>query len=164
MRASHPYLNVSGFAAKPASSLDRDRSIAEFDGAAGRSGRMTALLGAGVSIRELSRRIWKSTVADRLFGHAAEPGFYFLFALFPTLCCAGSILGLVARSAHQISDKLLEHLALVIPISALATVVVTFNETTAAATSGKLTFGSIAAIWPASGEAKAETRPRAPKS
>ncbi len=101
-------------------------------------------------IWELTLRIWKSTSADRVFGHAAELGFYFLFALFPTLLCGASILGLVARSAHQISDKLLEYLALVIPTSALASVLNTFNETTAAATSGKLTFGSIAAIWSAS--------------
>lgn len=98
----------------------------------------------------MARRIWKSTSTDRIFGHAAELGFYFLFALFPTLWCGASILGLVARSAHQISDKLLDYLALVIPTSALASVLNTFNETTAAATSGKLTFGSIAAIWSAS--------------
>jgi membrane protein len=104
----------------------------------------------GRPIWELVLRIWKSTSADRDFGHAAELGFYFLFALFPTLLCGASILGLAARSAHQISDKLLEYLALVIPTSALTSVLTTFNETTAAASSGKLTFGSIAAIWAAS--------------
>ena len=102
------------------------------------------------SLRELVLHTWKSILADRLFGHAAELGFYFLFALFPTLFCAGSILGFVARSAHQISDKLLEYLALVIPTSALSAVLSTFNETTSAASSGKLTFGSIATIWSAS--------------
>jgi membrane protein len=102
------------------------------------------------SVRDLVRRTWNAIIADQLFGHAAELGFYFLFSLFPTLFCAGSILGLAARSAHQISDKLLEYLALVIPTSALAAVLNTFNQTTAAASSGKLTFGSIAAIWSAS--------------
>jgi membrane protein len=104
----------------------------------------------GVATKELAVRVWKGLLADRVFGYAAELGFYFLFALFPTLFCAGSILGFVARSAHQISDRLLEYLALVIPTSALGTVLDTFNETTAAASSGKLTFGSIAAIWSAS--------------
>lgn len=101
-------------------------------------------------LRDLAVSLWRSIVADRLFGHAAELGFYFLFALFPTLFCAGSILGFLARSAHQISDKILEYLALVLPTSALATVLNTFNETTAAASSGKLTFGSIATVWSAS--------------
>jgi membrane protein len=103
-----------------------------------------------IATRELALQTWKSMIADRVFGHAAELGFYFLFALFPTLFCAGSILGLAARSAHQITDKLLEYLSLVIPTSALGTVLSTFNETTAAASSGKLTFGSIAAVWSAS--------------
>jgi membrane protein len=102
------------------------------------------------SLLTIVRRTWKAVLADRLFGHAAELGFYFLFALFPTLFCAGSILGFMARSAHQISDKLLDYLALVIPTSALGAVLNTFNETTTAASSGKLTFGSIAAIWSAS--------------
>jgi membrane protein len=85
-----------------------------------------------------------------LFGHAAELGFYFLFALFPTLLSASSILGMAARSANQIYTKLLNYLALVIPTAALGTVLATFNETSAAVTSGKLTFGLIAAIWSAS--------------
>jgi len=104
----------------------------------------------GVRIRDIAMRTWNSVIADRLFGHAAELGFYFLFALFPTLFCAGSLLGLAARSADQIYDRLLDYLALVLPTSALGTVLNTFNETTAAASSGKLTFGTIAAIWSAS--------------
>ena len=104
----------------------------------------------GVSFRVLVVRTWKAVIADRLFGHAAELGFYFLFALFPTLFCAGAILGLAARSADEIYNKLLGYLAVLIPTSALETVLETFNETTAAATRGKLTFGTIAAIWSAS--------------
>jgi membrane protein len=104
----------------------------------------------GISAGVIVERSWKSVIADHVFGHAAELGFYFLFALFPTLFCAGSILGLAARSADQIYDRLLDYLALVIPTSALGTVLETFNETAAAASSGKITFGSIAAIWSAS--------------
>lgn len=104
----------------------------------------------GIPLRLVAVRTWKSLLADRLFGHAAELGFYFLFALFPTLFSASSILGLAARSASQIYDRLLDYLALVIPTSALGTILSTFNETTAASTSGKITFGLIAAIWSAS--------------
>ena len=88
--------------------------------------------------------------ADRIFDRAAELGFYFLFALFPTLFSASSILGLAAKSGPAVYDKLLNYLALVIPSSALNTVLVTFNQTTAASTSGKVTFGLIASIWSAS--------------
>lgn len=96
------------------------------------------------------KRVWRGLFEDRVFGWAAELGFYFLFALFPTLICASSILGLVARSARQFYGELLGHLALVIPTSAMGAVLKTFNETTAASTSGKVTFGLIAAIWSAS--------------
>ena len=104
----------------------------------------------GIPLRVVVKRTWKSIFADNLVGHAAELGFYFLFALFPTLFSASSILGLAARSASRIYDSLLHYLALVIPTAALGAVLGTFNETTAAATSGKITFGLIAAIWSAS--------------
>jgi membrane protein len=104
----------------------------------------------GISLGTAIERTWRSALGDRLWGHAAELGFYFLFALFPTLFCAGSILGLATQSAHQISDKLLHYLALVIPTTALGTILRTFNETAATATSGKVTFSSIAAVWSAS--------------
>jgi membrane protein len=95
-------------------------------------------------------RTWKSLIKDRVFGHAAELGFYFLFALFPTLLCASSILGLAARTAYQFYDKLLYYLAVVIPTAALGTVLSTFNQTTAAASPGRVTFGLIGAVWSAS--------------
>ena len=104
----------------------------------------------GVPSSQLAVRTWRSLFADRVFGHAAELGFYFLFALFPTLFSASSILGLAARSASHIYDRLLDYLAFVVPTSALDTILATFNETTAASTSGKLTFGLIASIWSAS--------------
>jgi len=104
----------------------------------------------GVPVRVVAVRTWKSMVHDRIFGRAAELGFYFLFALFPTLFSASSILGLAAQSAHQFYDRILDYLALVIPTAALGAVLTTFNETTTAASSGKLTFGLIAAIWSAS--------------
>src|ERR1700691_3561388 len=100
-----------------------------------------------VPVKVLAVRTWRSMVADRIFGHAAELGFYFLFALFPTLFSASSLLGLAARSAPRIYDHLLDYLSLLMPTAALGTVLHTFNETTAASSSGKLTFGLIAAIW-----------------
>jgi membrane protein len=104
----------------------------------------------GISAKVIARRTWRAFLADNILGRAAELGFYFLFALFPTLLSASSILGLAARSASTIYVTLLHYLALVIPTSALGVVLETFNETTASASSGKLTFGLIAAIWSAS--------------
>ena len=84
----------------------------------------------GVPVRVVAKRAWTSILEARIFGHAAELGFYFLFALFPTLFSASSILGLIARSASRIFDRLLHYLALVIPTQAFGVVLHTFNETT----------------------------------
>jgi membrane protein len=96
------------------------------------------------------KHTWRSLLDDNLVGRAAELGFFFIFALFPSLFTATSLLGLAARSASHIYYSLLGYLAIVIPRTAMGTVLETFNETTVAATSGKLTFGLVFAIWSAS--------------
>lgn len=100
--------------------------------------------------RVVAKRAWKAIGEDRIFGHAAELGFYFLFALFPTLFSASSIVGITARSGTHIIDRLLHYLELVMPPQAFTIVLHTFKETSAHSSSGKLTFGLIAAIWSAS--------------
>jgi membrane protein len=104
----------------------------------------------GVSAAEIIRRTVKSTFSDRVFGRAAELGFYFLFAIFPALLCASAILGMAARSAHQIYARLLASMALVVPSSAMDQVLRIFNQTAAASSSGKITFGLLIALWSAS--------------
>jgi membrane protein len=104
----------------------------------------------GVPPRVIVKNIWNSLFDDNLLGRAAELGFYFLFALFPTLFSACSLLGLAARSATHIYESLLRYLAIVVPEAALDTVLEIFNETTASSTTGKLTFGMVAAFWSAS--------------
>jgi membrane protein len=96
------------------------------------------------------KHTWTSFLDDNLVGRAAELGFFFLFALFPGLFTATSLLGFAARSASHIYYLLLGYLSIVLPRAAMGTVLDTFNETTAVATSGKLTFGLVAAIWSAS--------------
>jgi membrane protein len=104
----------------------------------------------GMPARVLAKRTMNSFLDDNLLGRAAELGYYFLFALFPMLVTASSILGLAAKSAASIYVRLLHYLALLIPPSAYNIVLDTFNQTTASSTSGKLTFGLVAALWAAS--------------
>jgi membrane protein len=104
----------------------------------------------GVPARLIAKNTWNAMFDDNLLGRAAELGFYFLFALFPTLVTACSVLGLAARSAVHIYESLLQYLSIVVPPTALGTVLEAFNQTTAAASSGKLTFGLVAALWSAS--------------
>jgi membrane protein len=104
----------------------------------------------GIPVRVVAAHTWRSLLDDNLVGRAAELGFYFIFALFPSLFMATSLLGLAARSASRIYYSLLEYLSIVIPHAAMGTVLETFNQTTVSATSGKLTFGLVAAVWSAS--------------
>jgi membrane protein len=104
----------------------------------------------GVPPGVIAKNTWNAIFDDNLLGRSAELGFYFLFALFPTLFTACSVLGLAARSASHIYENLLQYLSIVVPPSALGIVLEAFNQTTAAASSGKLTFGLVAALWSAS--------------
>jgi membrane protein len=104
----------------------------------------------GVPASVIAKNTWNAIFDDNLLGRSAELGFYFLFALFPTLFTACSVLGLAARSAFHIYENLLQYLSIVVPPSALGIVLEAFNQTTAAASSGKLTFGLVAALWSAS--------------
>jgi membrane protein len=104
----------------------------------------------GIPVRVVAKHTWRSFFDDNLVGRAAELGFYFIFALFPSLVTATALLGLAARSASHIYYSLLGYLSIVLPHDAMGTVLETFNQTTAAATSGKLTFGLAAAVWSAS--------------
>lgn len=104
----------------------------------------------GVPFRTIATRTFHAFNEDNLLSRAAELGYYFLFALFPTLVSASAILGLVARSATDIYVRLLDYLALVVPHDAFRMVLETFNQTTASSTPGKVTFGLAAAIWSAS--------------
>lgn len=104
----------------------------------------------GVPPKVILKNTWDSMFDDNLLGRSAELGFYFLFALFPTLLTACAVLGLAARSAAHIYDHLLQYLSIVVPPSALGTVLEAFNQTAAAASTGKITFGLVAALWSAS--------------
>jgi membrane protein len=104
----------------------------------------------GVSPVLVGKRTFRAILSDDLLSRAAEMGYYFLFALFPTLVSASSILGLAARQASHIYDKLLHYLSLVVPGGAYSMVIETFNQTASHATTGKITIGLVAAIWSAS--------------
>ena len=55
----------------------------------------------GISVRVIAKHTWRSLLDDNVVGRAAELGFFFIFALFPGLFTATSLLGLAARSASK---------------------------------------------------------------
>ncbi len=104
----------------------------------------------GTPVMVVLKRTAKAFMDDDLLSRAAELGFYFLFALFPMLICASSVLGLAARSASTFYDSLLHSLAVVVPPSAYQLVIETFNQTTQASSGGKAVLGFVVALWSAS--------------
>ena len=104
----------------------------------------------GIPLMVILKRTVHSFQEDNLLSRAAELGYYFLFALFPTLLSASAIFGLILRSGTDLYGKLLNYLALVVPPSALGIVLETFNKTTKASSGGKFIFGLAAALWSAS--------------
>ena len=104
----------------------------------------------GVPPSVIARRVWSALFSDNLFGAASELGYWFLFALFPTLVSASAIVGLAARSASENYDRLLHYMALVVPPSAFNIVLVTFNQIAASSSGRKVTLGLAAALWAAS--------------
>ncbi len=103
----------------------------------------------GVAPMAVAKRTFNAFNDDNLLSRAAELGYYFLFALFPTLLTASAIFGLVLRNG-DLYLKLLNYLRLVVPPDAFKMVLETFHQTTAAATGGKLAFGLAAGLWSAS--------------
>ncbi len=103
----------------------------------------------GVAPMAVLKRTFNSFNEDNLLSRAAELGYYFLFALFPTLISASAIVGLVVRNG-QFYLKLLNYLSLVVPPDAFKLVLETFNQTSSHASGGKLIFGLAAALWSAS--------------
>jgi membrane protein len=104
----------------------------------------------GIPISVIAKRTWNSTWNDDLFGSAAELGYWFLFALFPTLVSASSIIGLAARHASENYVRLLHYMSIVVPPSAYSIVLETFNQITSSSNGRKATFGFAAALWAAS--------------
>jgi len=104
----------------------------------------------GVPVSVIVRRTWNSVMNDNLFGSAAELGYWFLFALFPTLVSESSILGLAIRRASGNYDQLLHYMALLVPPSAFDIVFATFNEIVKRSSGRKVTFGLAIALWAAS--------------
>jgi membrane protein len=103
----------------------------------------------GVPIRVIAKRTWTATWDDDLFGSAAELGYWFLFALFPLLVSASSLVGLGLHQSSKGYDRLLHYLSPLVPPSAYGFVIQTFNEIANASSSKKVSV-VVVALWAAS--------------
>jgi membrane protein len=103
-----------------------------------------------LGIRRIGQRCWESVTRDDLTGRAAQLAYYFVFSLFPGLIAASAVVGIVATSGRDFSDRLLDYLGSVIPPTGFQVVADTFNETAHASSGRKLFLGIVVALWSAS--------------
>lgn len=103
------------------------------------------LLG-GLTVRALTRKVWRAANEDDFFGSAAKLSYYFLLALFPMLIFLTSLVGFLPG----VQEKILLTLAEVAPRQAMELVTSTLNDVVSKRSGGLLSFGVLGTLWAAS--------------
>jgi len=117
-----------------------------------RGGRLESLWKpGGLNYRQLATNVIRKAEQDDLLGRASELAFNFLLALFPLLLFLLSVFGLFAWRSSQLQSSLLSYFADFLPPVAFQLLKSVTAELAGNATSGKLTFGIVLALWFASG-------------
>ena len=104
----------------------------------------------GLSVKEIAKRTWKGIDEDNLFGRASQLAYAFFSAIFPALIAISSLMGLIAKSSTHLYVELLDRIGRLIPPTAFALVIETFQQTTSASTVGKVSLGIVVALFSAS--------------
>ncbi len=110
-------------------------------------GKVKSGILGGLSIVELSKRVFYAVLADDCFGQAAQLAYYFLFALFPFLLFLITLLGYIP--IPNLLDHLMDFLGRASPAEALALVRDHLHSLVNNPHSGLLSFGIIVALWTA---------------
>ncbi len=105
----------------------------------------------GLTPRQLARNVLGEISANNLLGRSSELAFEFLFALLPLLLFMLTLFGLFASRSVELQNDLLSYFADFLPRAAFQLLTATVTELAANASSGKLTFGIVVALWFASG-------------
>ncbi|MFL6254030.1 MAG: YihY/virulence factor BrkB family protein [Pyrinomonadaceae bacterium] len=105
---------------------------------------------AGLSWKELGKRVYGEVMDDDVLGRSAQLSYYFLLALFPAMLFITSLLGYLAGEDSQLRQGLFSSLAAVLPGDASQLVSKTVTDVTQSSGGGKLSFGILATFWAAS--------------
>jgi len=101
----------------------------------------------GLSVTELSKRVFREVIADDCLGQAAQLAYYFLFALFPFLLFLITLLGYIP--IPNLLDRFVDMMAPALPAEALVLVRDHLRSLVSQQHSGLLSFGIIVALWTA---------------
>jgi len=102
----------------------------------------------GLSVKELSKRVWREITDDNVFDAAAALAYYFLLALFPLLIFLVSILA--TFKSVDLVTIVLNTLKNVMPQDAFSLIGKEMQRILADSSTGLLTFGALGTIWAAS--------------
>lgn len=105
----------------------------------------------GLSIKELSRRVYQGMFDDFLLDRAAALAFNFILALFPLLLFLLAVFGIFASHSSSMQQNLFAYLSQVLPPAAAQVINHTLAEVTKNAGGAKLTIGIVLTLWFASG-------------
>ena len=106
---------------------------------------------AGLTWRQLGRRLWQQIYEDELLGRCAELAYFFLFSVFPLLLFLTALLGYLAEAHPAIRWDIFRYLARVSPSGDVTNLLNnTLTEIRSARTGTKLYLSLAAAIWVAS--------------
>ena len=105
----------------------------------------------GLTLSQLGRSVFDEIIANNVFGHAAELAFYFLFALFSLILIMVTSFGLLALDRVELQNDLLSYFADILPPTAFQLLKTVVAELATHASSEKLTFGIVSALWGVSG-------------
>ena len=107
---------------------------------------MSTQMFGGLSLKELGLRAWRESNEDKVWGGAAELGYYFLLALFPMLIFLFSLLGFLPGA----QDNLIRMLGRVVPGQAMTLVYQFLQDVVEHRSGGLLSLGIIGTLWAAS--------------
>lgn len=102
----------------------------------------------GLSVRELSRRVFAEVQDDNCLGQAAQLAYYFLFSLFPFFLFLTALLGYIP--VPNLMERILELLVQVLPQEALRLVQDNVRQLVTEQRGGLLSLGILLALWTAS--------------
>jgi membrane protein len=102
----------------------------------------------GLSIGELSKRVWADIGHDQILDRSAALSYYFIFAFFPTLLFVTAILALLP--VPLLLERLMAYATDVLPGDAGVLVQKTLGQVLAGTHAGLLSVAAIGALWAAS--------------
>jgi membrane protein len=105
----------------------------------------------GLTPFKLGRRVWNQIEEDELSVRSAALAYYFILAVFPAMVLVLAIFGYCASAGSALQTSLYGNLARMLPGSAFDLLHKTLDEIIKASGAGKAIFGTLGALWAASG-------------